>query len=77
LNNKNILYADGEKGMLAKGPKLRLDIIPADHQDQNQAPWTVDIDVFKGKKNVFKDRVSLTKSDGNKLQNFLMDKYES
>lgn len=75
LNNKNILYADGEKGMLAKGPELRLEIIPVGHTDQNQDPWAVDIDVFKGKKNVFKNRISLTKSDGNKLQNFLLDKY--
>jgi len=63
--------------MLAKGPELRLEIIPADQQDQNQASWTVDIDVFKGRKNVFKGSISLTKSDGNKLQNFLIDKYKS
>jgi hypothetical protein len=55
-NNTNILYADGEKGMLAKGPELRLEIIPKDSQDQDQNPWAVYINVFKGKKNIFKNR---------------------
>jgi len=70
-DNKNILRAEGEKGMLARGPELRLEIIPGDHT------WDVDIDVFKGRKNVFKNRISLTNSDGKKLQNFLVDKYLS
>jgi phosphoribosyl 1,2-cyclic phosphodiesterase len=30
FNNKNIFYAAGEKGMLAKGPELRMEIIPGD-----------------------------------------------
>ena len=72
-NNKNVLYAEGEKGMLAKGPELRLEIIP-DHQ-QPQATWVLDIDVFKGKKNLFKDRISLANSEGNRLQHFLSDKF--
>lgn len=29
--NRNVLYAKGEKGMLAKGPELKLELIP-DHQ---------------------------------------------
>jgi phosphoribosyl 1,2-cyclic phosphodiesterase len=33
-NNKNVLYAEGEKGMLAKGPELRLEVLPTHHQDQ-------------------------------------------
>jgi phosphoribosyl 1,2-cyclic phosphodiesterase len=72
-NNKNILYAEGEKGMLAKGPELRLEVLPPHHQDQ--LPCAVDVDVFKGKKNVFKNRISLTNSDGQKLQSFLAYNY--
>lgn len=72
-NNKNVLYAEGEKGMLAKGPELRLEVLPTHHQDQ--APWAVDVDVFKGKKSVFKNRISITNSDGHKLQNFLAYNY--
>ncbi|MGH9952178.1 MAG: hypothetical protein ACRD5J_11155, partial [Nitrososphaeraceae archaeon] len=72
--NKNILYAEGEKGMLARGPELRLEIIPGDHQQQS--PWFLDINIFKGRKNVFKNRISITKSDGNRLQNFLIKKYQ-
>jgi len=72
-NNKNVLYAVGEKGMLAKGPELRLEVLPAHHQDQ--APWAVDVDVFKGKKSVFKNRISITNSDGHNLQNFLAYNY--
>jgi phosphoribosyl 1,2-cyclic phosphodiesterase len=74
-NNKNILYAEGEKGMLAKGPELRLEVLPPHHQDKDQTPWAADVDVFKGKKNVFKNRISLTNSDGHKLQNFLAYNY--
>ena len=72
-NNKNVLYAGGEKGMLAKGPELRLEVLPTHHQDQ--APWAVDVDVFKGKKSIFKNRISITNSDGHKLQNFLAYNY--
>jgi hypothetical protein len=72
-NNKNILYAEGEKGMLAKGPQLRLEVQPPRHQDRTT--WAVDVDVFKGKKDVFRNSISLTNSDGNKLQSFLAHNY--
>jgi hypothetical protein len=75
FNNKDILYAEGEKGMLAKGPELRMEIIPGDHQQQSA--WFLDIDIFRGRKKVFKDIISLSDLDGNKLQNFLNDKYAS
>jgi hypothetical protein len=67
----------GDAGVLlfAKGPELRLEILPPYHQDKDQTPWTVDVDVFKGKKNVFKNRISLTNSDRHKLQNFLAYNY--
>jgi hypothetical protein len=55
-----------EKGMFAKGPELRLEVLPPDHRDQ--LPWVVDLDVFKGKKNLFRNRISLSNSDGHKLQ---------
>jgi phosphoribosyl 1,2-cyclic phosphodiesterase len=74
-NNKDILYAEGEKGMLAKGPELRLEVVPSQYQDQIQ--WAIDVDVFKGKKSVFKNRISITNSDGHKLQNFLVYNYSS
>lgn len=74
FNNKNILYADGEKGMLAKGPELSLEIMPG---NQQQALWFLDIDIFRGRKKVFKDMISLSDLDGNRLQNFLMDKFGS
>ncbi len=74
-NNRNILYADGEKGMLAKGPQLRLEVLPVQRHNKYQSPWTVYVDVFKGKKNVFKNSISLTDSDGYKLQNFLTYNY--
>jgi phosphoribosyl 1,2-cyclic phosphodiesterase len=74
-NNKNILYADGEKGMLAKGPELRLEVIPLDRRDKNQASWAVDVDVYKGRKNVFKNRILLTNLAGRRLQDFLIHNY--
>jgi hypothetical protein len=75
FNNKNIHYAAGEKGMLAKGPELRMEIIPGDHQQQSA--WFLDIDTFRGRKKVFKGMISLSDLDGNKLQNFLNEKYAS
>lgn len=75
FNNNNILYAEGEKGMLAKGPELRMEIIPGDHQQQRA--WFLDIDIFRGRKKVFKDMISLSDLDRIKLQNFLNDKYAS
>jgi hypothetical protein len=49
-----ILYAPGAKGMMAKGPELRLEIVPSRSEEDSS---TIKIRVSRGKKNVFKDNI--------------------
>ncbi|HEY6884197.1 MAG TPA: MBL fold metallo-hydrolase [Nitrososphaeraceae archaeon] len=49
-----ILYAPGVKGMMAKGPELRLEIVPSRSEEDSS---TIKIRVSRGKKNVFKDNI--------------------
>jgi len=54
VNNDYALLGRGVKGMLAKGPELRMEMIPTQLQE---ASYAIRIVVFKGKKNIFKDDI--------------------
>ena len=74
-NSDDILYAEGEKGMLAKGPKLRMEIVRA--QSQNESS-TIKIRVSKGaKKDVFKDDIYVNNTDAQRLREFMKENFAS
>ena len=45
--NDDILYAEGEKGMMAKGPQLRMEIVPSTSQEESS---TIRIKYLEGRR---------------------------
>jgi phosphoribosyl 1,2-cyclic phosphodiesterase len=73
-NNENILYAQGEKGMMTRGPQLKLQII-----DMNKPPYensaTIRVNVYKGKKTIFNDDIIIGKIDAIRLRKYLRENF--
>jgi phosphoribosyl 1,2-cyclic phosphodiesterase len=71
-NSDNILYAQGEKGMMAKGPQLRMEIVPSKSQEEESS--TIRIRVSRGaKKDVFKDDIYISNNDAQRLRRFIKE----
>ena len=71
-NSDNILYAEGEKGMMAKGPQLRMEIVPSKSQEEESS--TIRIRVSRGaKKDVFKDDIYVSNNDAQRLRRFIKE----
>jgi hypothetical protein len=68
----NILLGKAVKGMLAKGPELRMEIVPT---QSKEAAYTIRIVVFKGKKNLFKDDVLLSDIDTQRLRRYIRENF--
>ncbi len=65
-NRSSTIYAQGEKGMLAKGPDLIIEIA---------SDSMLRIDVFKGKKKIFSDDILLRDKDVNRLKQFINENF--
>ena len=72
LNSGNILLGRGVKGMLARGPELRMEIIPPESKEDS---GSIRILVFKGKKYLFKDDVLLELIDVLRLRRYLKENF--
>ena len=66
----NILYADPVKGMLARGPELKMEII-------SEPPDTslIRVSIRKGKKDIFKDDISINRIDAMRLKKFITENF--
>jgi hypothetical protein len=73
--NDDILYAQGVKGMMAKGPELRMELLPSNTQEEEQASGIIKIRVYRGKKNVFKDDIFVSHSDAQRLKRFIKENF--
>jgi hypothetical protein len=73
-NNENVLYAQGEKGMMARGPQLKLEII-----DMNKPPYdnsaAIRVNVSKGKKTIFNDDIIIDKIDAIRLRKYINENF--
>lgn len=76
-NEENyILTAEGEKGMLAKGPALHMETSPAKLNDSgDQEAFVARVRAYKGKKDMFNDEIILNKIDGMKLNRFIKENF--
>ncbi len=68
--NKDIVYAKGEKGTFASGPELKMEIIPS-----SSGPSIVRINVYRGKKAVFKEDVLVSREVMEKLKRFISENF--
>jgi Beta-lactamase superfamily domain len=71
-NNDDILLGQGVKGMLAKGPELRMQIVSTQSQE---ADYAIQVVVFKGKKNLFKDDILLGNIDIQRLRRYIRENF--
>ena len=77
-SNDNILYAQGEKEMFSKGPELKMEIVPSSSSSEsldNVEASIVRINVFKGKKSIFKDDILLSRKDTEELRNYIRENF--
>lgn len=74
-DNNNILYAQGEKGMLAKGPELRLELIEPQSSSGEFSHGIIRVNVFKGKGKIFKDDIHISNLDTQKLKRFIIKNF--
>jgi phosphoribosyl 1,2-cyclic phosphodiesterase len=72
-NSDDILSAQGEKGMMAKGPQLRMEIVPSKSQDESSI---IRIRVSRGaKKDVFKDDIYVSNNYAQRLRRFIKENF--
>jgi phosphoribosyl 1,2-cyclic phosphodiesterase len=67
---RDILYAEPVRGMMAKGPQLKMEIIP-----QSQDTSLIRLNVSRGKKNVFKDDVLINNLDDKRLKRYFNENF--
>lgn len=70
MDDNNILYGDPVKGMLAKGPELKMEII-SDSQDGS----LIRVKIIKGKKYMLKADISIHARDATRLKKFMKENF--
>ena len=68
---RQVLVAQGVKGMLAKGPDLRMEIVP---KTANQYVINTRTSKWK-KKNVFNDEILISSTDAQRLKKYINDNF--
>jgi phosphoribosyl 1,2-cyclic phosphodiesterase len=74
-SNDKILYAQAEKGMLTKGPELKMEIIISSESLDKEAASMVRINASKGKKSVFKNDIVISRKDGEELRRYIKENF--
>jgi phosphoribosyl 1,2-cyclic phosphodiesterase len=75
-SNDNILYAQGEKEMFSKGPELKMEIVPSSSESLDKVEASIlRINVFKGKKSIFKDDILLSRKDTEELRRYIRENF--
>jgi L-ascorbate metabolism protein UlaG (beta-lactamase superfamily) len=69
-NNEGILHAQGERGTFSKGPELIMEL-----SISTPSVPTLKIDVFKGRKTVFKDDVLINESDARRFKQYIQENF--
>ncbi len=71
-NNHELLVAQGVKGMLTKGPDLRIEIVP-----KTENEFVIKVKAQKGgKKNVFNDDILINSNDAQRLRRYIQDTFK-
>jgi phosphoribosyl 1,2-cyclic phosphodiesterase len=75
-SNDNILYAQGEKEMFSKGPELKMEIVSSQSSpEEEEASSIIRINVFKGKKSIFKGDIPLSRKDTEELRRYIRENF--
>ena len=68
-DNKDVLVAQGVKGMLAKGPDLRMEITKTENE------YVINVRASKGKKNIFNDDILVNSTDAQRLKRYINENF--
>ena len=68
-NNKDVLVAQAVKGMLAKGPDLRMEITKTENE------YAISVRASKGKKNIFSDDILVNSTDAQRLKRYINENF--
>ena len=71
-NSDDVLLGQGVRGMMAKGPELRMEIVPSKSEEE---ACVIKIRVSKGKKDVFKDDIFVSNSDAQRLKKYIKENF--
>jgi phosphoribosyl 1,2-cyclic phosphodiesterase len=71
-SDDNVLLGQGVRGMMAKGPELRMEIVPSKSEEE---ACVIKIRVSRGKKNVFKDDIFVSNSDAQRLKKYIKENF--
>ena len=71
-NKDDILLGQGVKGMMAKGPELRMEIVSLPSHEEDSI---IRMRIYKGKKNVFKDDILIKNSDAQRLRRYIKENF--
>jgi phosphoribosyl 1,2-cyclic phosphodiesterase len=71
-NSDDVLLGQGVRGMMAKGPELRMEIVPSKSQEE---ACVIKIRVSRGKKNVFQDDIFVSNSDAQRLKKYIKENF--
>lgn len=78
-NNDLLIRGAAEKGMLARGPELKMELfIPASEeqqQKQEHGDASLSINAFKGKKYVFHDTILISNRDAQRLRKYIQENF--
>jgi hypothetical protein len=62
--------------MFSKGPELKIEIVPSSSESLDKVETSVvRINVFKGKKSIFKDDILLSRKDTEELTRYIRDNF--
>jgi len=73
-NNDNIVYAQGEKGMMTRGPQLKLEVVEMNEPSHDNSS-TIRVNVSKGKKTIFNDDIIIDKIDAIKFRKYIKENF--
>jgi phosphoribosyl 1,2-cyclic phosphodiesterase len=71
-SDDNVLLGRSVRGMMAKGPELRMEIVPSKSEEE---ACVIKIRVSRGKKNLFKDDIFVSNSDAQRLKKYIKENF--
>jgi phosphoribosyl 1,2-cyclic phosphodiesterase len=72
-NNDQLIHAAGERGMLARGPELTMELVT--RQSNEKEPAKLKITALKGKKYVFRDDILINDLDALRLKKYFQENF--
>ena len=71
-SDDNVLLGRSVRGMMAKGPELRMEIVASKSKEE---ACVIKIRVSRGKKNLFKDDIFVSNSDAQRLKKYIKENF--